>query len=139
MVADEVLDGISVAARSDRWRGRLEAGLGAAERVLLAEVDGGVRGFVSTGPSRDEDADPTVHEIQAMYVDPKLVGRGIGAALMREALGSMADRGAKSITLWVLEANSRARQFYERFGFAADGGATFDERLKARELRYRRV
>jgi ribosomal protein S18 acetylase RimI-like enzyme len=30
-------------------------------------------------------------------------------------------RGVDGVSLWVLEANTPARRFYERIGFAADG------------------
>jgi ribosomal protein S18 acetylase RimI-like enzyme len=44
------------------------------------------------------------------------------------------------ITLWVLEDNPRARQFYERAGWSVDGGRKAEARwgVRAPEVRYRK-
>lgn len=44
-------------------------------------------------------------------------------------------------TLWVLEANARARRFYERKGWAVDGAAREEEvgGRRVTEVRYRRL
>ena len=90
---------------------------------LLAERDGAVLGMTNVGPARDDDVDPTaVGEIRAMYVDPPAWSTGVGAALMRAALDHLAGHGIRGVTLWVLEANVRARNFYERWDFRPDGG-----------------
>ena len=40
---------------------------------------------------------------------------------MAEALTRLADSGYEICTLWVLEKNNRARQFYAALGFRPDG------------------
>ena len=68
-----------------------------------------------------------------------MVGTGVGAALMRQALADMRARGYRAALLWVLDANDRARRFYERFGWQPDGTVK-EEQLwgaPAREVRYR--
>jgi RimJ/RimL family protein N-acetyltransferase len=44
------------------------------------------------------------------------------------------------VTLWVLEDNPRARQFYERAGWTIDGGRKAEARwgVRAPEVRYRK-
>ena len=49
------------------------------------------------------------------------------------------ERGATSLTLWVLEANQAARRFYERRGFVADGTRKTDEASGQAEIRYGKV
>jgi hypothetical protein len=46
-----------------------------------------------------------------------------------------------SATLWVLEDNPRARAFYERAGWAADGDWKAEQRfgVRAAEVRYRKA
>ena len=86
----------------------------------------------------DEDADRTTMQIYALYLEPSAWGRGVARDLMRAALAEV-PAGAP-VTLWVPEGNERARHFYRRNGFTADGV----ERLEdvdgepLRELRYRR-
>jgi ribosomal protein S18 acetylase RimI-like enzyme len=109
------------------------------ERVSahVAEIDGGIAAFVSVGPSRDDDAEG---ELYAIYALPHAWGTGVGSALMRAGIGSMRDAGYSDAILYVLDDNSRARRFYEREGWALDGGTKRDEflGLEVTELRYRR-
>ena len=122
IVDDAYLDALDVRARSAVWDERL-ADPAPAMRTLVAETDGRVVGFATTGPSRDDDAAPRTAEVQAIYVTPDAWGTGAGRALMNAAidvLGGAYDR----VTLWVLQDNTSARRFYERAGFTADGATT---------------
>jgi GNAT superfamily N-acetyltransferase len=76
-------------------------------------------------------------ELRDLYVVPAAWGTGVGAELMGVALDWIAARGAPEALLWVGEANLRARRFYEREGWAADG-ETRTSPLGPVELRYRR-
>ncbi|MEO9151433.1 MAG: GNAT family N-acetyltransferase, partial [Lapillicoccus sp.] len=56
-----------------------------------------------------------------------------GSGLADRLLGSaLTDRPA---SLWVLEANGRARSFYRRHGFVADGAARVHEASGEPEVR----
>ena len=86
----------------------------------------GVGGFVNCGPYRiDQDSARRDRlqggEIYAIYVDPQHWGTGAGRALMAAALSHLAGEGLSPVRLWVLADNHRARRFYERHGFTADG------------------
>lgn len=74
------------------------------------------------GPSHDDDADPRTAHLGALYLDPDAMSRGIGRKLISRNQADMADGGFSQATLWVLEANERARRFYEVCGWSADGG-----------------
>lgn len=94
--------------------------------------DGAPAGFLTVGPSRDEGA-PRPFELQALNVDPAFHGTGLAQALVRDLLQ---DRPAY---LWVVEENPRARRFYEKVGFRADGGVKVDPDLgDLREIRMTR-
>jgi ribosomal protein S18 acetylase RimI-like enzyme len=54
-------------------------------------------------------------------VDPDAQGRGIGRALMADALETLAARGWRHAVLWVLADNAHARRFYERGGWVDEG------------------
>ncbi len=119
----------AVAARQeriDRWRSRVGDG---SQRgaVLVAEVDGRVAGFAFTGPSRDRDAAGGTGEVQAIYLDPPVIGRGVGRALFAAAVEDLAARGSERATLWVLTANGQARRFYEAAGWLPDGTTRREE------------
>jgi RimJ/RimL family protein N-acetyltransferase len=59
---------------------------------------------------------------------------------MDRVLAKVRMSGYTSITLWVLEANARARRFYQRAGFAPDGARhVLDDLGGVTEIRYHRV
>jgi GNAT superfamily N-acetyltransferase len=84
-----------------------------------------VVGFVNVGAYRvgqsDDHLDPSVGEVYALYVDPDAWGAGVGTSLLDAGVGWLTTRQMSPVRLWVLEGNARARAFYERRGFAADG------------------
>jgi len=87
------------------------------EEVLVAEIDGTVVGFISI--------DAPERFIHNLFIDPVWRGRGIGSALLREAL--MLLQG--SAQLACAARNAAARAFYEHNGWtpvpsAARGGET---------------
>jgi ribosomal protein S18 acetylase RimI-like enzyme len=126
----ERLAGIDRSRRETFWAGAIEQG----GDVFVAEENGRIAGFVYVGPAGDLDG---VGELYAIYVLPDAWGSGAGSALMSAALEALS--GYSSATLWVLEDNPRARRFYEREGWIADGGRREEEFLGVRvpEVRYR--
>ncbi len=120
-----------------RWAVRLAAPPDGWATVVAVAAAARVVGFASIGPSRDEDA---VGELYAIYVDPLEWSTGAGRALILRA-EELLRAGYREATLWVLEANPRARRFYESFGWTADGAEKSFERLgvSAPELRYRKT
>jgi GNAT superfamily N-acetyltransferase len=111
----------------------------------------GIVGYASFGPERDvlgtpwpypltpAGSDGLIAELYALYVHPAWWSTGTGRALMDRVLAKVRMAGYASITLWVLEANARARRFYQRAGFAPDGARhVLDDLGGVTEIRYRR-
>jgi GNAT superfamily N-acetyltransferase len=119
----EFLAGLSVTDRQADWRERLGD---RAVRVLIADDDGAVVGFASFGPSRDADVEPSTGELYAIYLHPDQWRHGIGRRLHADAVDSLRAAGLERLTLWVLDANVRARRFYEAAGWTADGATKED-------------
>ncbi|HEY0415022.1 MAG TPA: GNAT family N-acetyltransferase [Gaiellaceae bacterium] len=119
----------------ERWRSRLDVPP-PGWTTVVAEHEGVVVGFASVGPSRDEEG---IGELYAIYVDPMAWSTGVGRALMEEAEARLVSEYDAAF-LWVLEENPRARQFYERAGWAPDGARKAEERfgVRAPEVRYRK-
>lgn len=107
---------------------------------LVAEYAGEVIGWLSAGPSRDDDRHDGEGEVKAVYVHPDFWRSGAGGALMTAALEQLAADGFTEAVLWVFEENRRARGYYERFGWRPDGASAIFERGggQAIEIRYRR-
>ncbi|WP_454855242.1 N-acetyltransferase family protein [Promicromonospora soli] len=119
----------TVVRRRERWKDQLSGE--ASGRPLVAVVDRDVVGFARAGATRAKDSVPPVRadELWALYVAPEHHGTGVGTLLLDAALPSQ-----RSAELWVVKANPRARRFYEKHGFAADG-ARFVDALGIVEIR----
>ncbi len=126
MVDSGLLDAAlaDVDGRGARWRSVLLGDHG----TLLAEDDGRVVGFVSTGPARDADRSASL-ELYALYVRRSHQGRGIGHRLLAAGVGDAAS------SLWVFRDNHPARAFYARHGYQPDGVETWEEHFGAVEIR----
>lgn len=126
--------------RRAQWWGERVASADPRDHTLVATENGKVIGFADIGPSRDSDADPLqVGQLNAIYVLWHAWGRGVGQALMAELLLRLREAPFDSATLWVLEANQRARRYYEAAGWTLDGSVR-DETIgdvAVREVRYR--
>ncbi|WP_350274109.1 GNAT family N-acetyltransferase [Kribbella sp. HUAS MG21] len=117
--------------RTERWTTPLGAG---RERWIAlnpdpaAPVEERVIGFAGTGPGRDEDS-PVPFELEAIYTRQAFWRTGLGGRLLDVAVGK------QPAFLWVFEANTRARAFYERHGFEPDGAGKYDPYFDLHEIR----
>jgi len=122
LVPDAVLDGLSVEHREGVWR-KLLSEDAEASFTLVAERNGDVAGFCSVAaPSCDDDAGDRTCEVAAIYVDLDAWRAGVGRALLDAALSEVRQGRWEEATVWVFAENAGANAFYERFGFAPDGG-----------------
>lgn len=139
LLPDDFLEGLTVAARAERWQQLLAD---SPRRTWVACEADRVVGFVSVGICRDDDALPDLTgEIYGLYVHPDKWRLGMGALLMAQALYALKLAGYAEATLWVLRGNRRARDFYEASGFVPDGAAKVDTNaagISFDEVRYRR-
>ena len=111
LVPADALARQSVTQRERRWTEIIAAGEIA---VWVAVDEERIVGFASSGPTRG-DSPPTDLELEAIYVVASHHGSGAGQSLIDSALGG------RAASVWVAEDNPRARRFYERNGFEADG------------------
>jgi GNAT superfamily N-acetyltransferase len=76
-------------------------------QLIVAELDGEIAGFAAVVGG----------ELDGLFVEPDLWGRGIGRALVDAATLQARKRG---LALQVI-ANPRAQRFYEHCGFTVEG------------------
>ncbi|HUO45274.1 MAG TPA: GNAT family N-acetyltransferase [Acidimicrobiia bacterium] len=130
----EFLAGMSAERRAERWAQLLAQDDGAT--VVIETEQGAVAGFatVSSGP------DVATGELQAIYLAPEHWGRGLGRALMAEAVEHLRRAGHESAVLWVFADNPRARRFYEAAGWELDDVVRIEEigGVQPQQVRYRR-
>jgi len=114
-------------AAADLWLGARKAALG----VIPAPVhsDDEVRAWFASHVVRESELwiaeDPTGSLagilvldgpwLEQLYVEPTLIGRGVGSALLR-----LANRQRpEGLRRWTFASNTGAQRFYERHGFVA--------------------
>lgn len=159
----DFLDSLDVNRRVDFWRQELLAASNAADQEekslksnVVVVVDESsppqetkgkgaekIHGFAMFGPSRDTDPEDRRHigEVRAIYLQPGSTGIGLGRLLMKAVVVELTRLGYEEVTLWVLDANVRARRFYEQAGWVADGSVKVDSVrgvFTIHEVRYRR-
>jgi GNAT superfamily N-acetyltransferase len=132
---------------------RYRAGLLVAETAAAAQAAGRtanvIAGYARFGPERDADSVPKPlpvtpapgarAELYAIYVRPRMWSTGTGRTLLAEVIDRTTALLYGSLSLWVLEANAKARRFYERAGFAATGESKAEDRFgRVPEVRYAR-
>jgi GNAT superfamily N-acetyltransferase len=135
--------------------------------VAVPDSDPGLVGYASFGPERSLQAFPPitprasapaatgqlaaapglteaglagqVGEVYALYVSPGWWSTGTGGSLMSRAVAALTDASYERAVLWVLEANARARRFYEKTGWVPDGASNVLDGLGGVvEVRYAR-
>lgn len=133
---DAVIEFRSVEDRKQRWRQLISQ---PAHDLLVAVRADTLLGFCSLIPSRDAGATAQTAEVAAIYVSPEHWRSGAGRQLMLAGREAARQRGYRELTLWVLSSNTRARAFYERVGFVADGAEKVEQHNghPLHELRYR--
>ncbi len=60
--------------------------------------------------------------MQGLYISPDCTRAGLGRRLFAHAVADLNERGYAPVVLWHFTGNDRAAAFYERMGFALDGG-----------------
>lgn len=139
MISSSVLDALDVSHAFVRLEPVIDA---SPPRIGVAESDDHVVAFCRFGPSRESDVPPHSFEIFALNVEPNRWRSGAGRFIVEHVLAEANARGFTTCTLWVLTANTRARNFYEAMGFDLDG-ATRTEAASSdyplHEVRYRRA
>lgn len=85
--------------------------------VLMEQGEEAI-GFASWSAS----AEPGVYQLHKVYFLPGQQGKGLGRSVLQFIFGEIGPEGAKTLRLNVNRYN-KARQFYERMGFAVKGEA----------------
>lgn len=136
----EYLDGLDPVRRAVGWRESLANQNPPAQAAIVIADPGTIVGFAHVCPTRDDDEQGNpVGELTSLYLHPDHWGRGLGHQLMGHALDLLTQAGKSTATLWVLDRNLRAIQFYEANGWNPDGAIKHDTiaDTPVTEIRYR--
>jgi GNAT superfamily N-acetyltransferase len=131
VVGKPLADFVPYAARLESFRHGI-GNVSETARILVADGDAGLVGFAVCVLAPDGRG-----ELKDLYVIPSAWGTGVSGELAGAALAALGDMGASEAFLWVVEANPRARRFYERAGWAR-AAASRASPLGPREVQYTR-
>jgi GNAT superfamily N-acetyltransferase len=112
IMPDSILDNIDVKKREENWANGFTT-LPDLIRTVAVDDTNRVLGYTTGSKCRDIQA-PENGELWAIYVDPQLVGNGIGKVLINDFKIRMKHAGFSKMYVWVLEENLSARKFYEK-------------------------
>lgn len=122
------LDRLSVADYSLRWD-RILSQRRHSNGVFAVDLpEAGVVGFASCGRERDLDR-TYLGELYAIYIEDAYQAAGWGRGLVAASARWLEAHGMRSMLVWVLRDNLRARGFYERLGgeYVAETGRPLGE------------
>ena len=129
IVDQSYLDTMDMDMRIKSWGEWMTVG---ESETFLAEENGKAAGFVTLGrtktpPPGSSPIRPSHSgEIYALYLHPDHWRKGIGTDLLKHGARILKDKKHSTMCLWVLEANTRARGFYEKMGGQKLGGKMID-------------
>lgn len=119
IVPDDYLAGFTPESRAERFGRGVKKG---DDEFYLFLVNQKPAGMAVIGACHDDGAESGEGEIHAIYFLPEYWRQGFGKKAMRFCTDRLNKTGYKEVLLWVLEKNGNARRFYEKCGFATDGG-----------------
>lgn len=123
LYASDDLDDFLRAHSVDAWETTLGDSLYTA---MIGEAAGIAVAYAKLGPpTLLSTPSAGAIELCAFYVLAPWHGSGVADAMMARVLRQVHARGATSLQLSVFIDNSRARRFYERYGFVRVGSVTF--------------
>lgn len=109
-------------------KGKLMMEVGAGNNIfMLAYLGDKIAGYLKlrTGFEPPLLRRQKAMEIARLYAMPDMIGKGVGALLMRQAIETAKQQGYKRLWLGVWEKNQRAIDFYTRWGFHKFGETDF--------------
>jgi GNAT superfamily N-acetyltransferase len=120
ILSNDYLDGDIFDERRKYWQESLNVPQPERRYVLLAEQASETVAFVSVFLDEEPAYGALLHNL---HVRPHLKGQGLGKLLMAKAAEWTLVQNVNQMHLWVFEANSEARKFYE-----ASGGKVVEEK-----------
>jgi ribosomal protein S18 acetylase RimI-like enzyme len=114
LVPAAALAAVTPEAQVEVWRRRVNRDSGS---VFVAENEGALVGFASLLITSEGC------ELDAIHVDPRHAGAGVGSALLRAAVEHARSRSIDRLHLHVIGDNERAQAFYRRAGWELTGPA----------------
>lgn len=122
VVPDPVLDEW-IESGPTNWRAAFEnRAPDSPARVWVAERDGAALGYATTSPARSNWLVPPdgAGELTNLYLDPDVIGTGLGRQLYEHSVVDLRKRGFNPLVVWAFRDNPLAASFYQKAGLTMD-------------------
>jgi GNAT superfamily N-acetyltransferase len=122
VVPDPVLDEW-IESGPTNWRAAFEnRAPDSPARVWVAERDGAALGYATTSPARSNWLVPPdgAGELTNLYLDPDVIGTGLGRQLYEHSVVDLCKRGFNPLLVWAFRDNPLAARFYQKAGLTMD-------------------
>jgi len=120
LMPERYINSYTLEDRNFEWFKVLKSG---SESVIIAENKSRLVGFISYSESEDEDS----LDLNKLYLCPSIYGKGVGYLLMKQMESEAKTAGIKLISLYVLDNNQSAINFYSKQGFEFGDGCESEE------------
>jgi len=101
---------------------QLLSGPAAPGAIWVAESGGALQGYLIVVLVMSVEHQGLMGEIDEFFVVPQARSEGTGTRLLAAAEAALRQRGCVRLQLQLGAANARAREFYQRHGYAARAG-----------------
>lgn len=118
IVPDRILSAFTPSARTAVFRSAMAD---SPIEYYLFQVSGVSAGLALLSRSHEQALPDTVGELYAIYFHPDFWGTAVTCLGMDFCMNRLQALGFHRVNLWVLAQNTRARRFYEKYGFSPDG------------------
>ena len=115
IISDDFLDSMDEEDSINRWEEMINS-QNEGSKIKVYEEDGKVLGVIKYGVPQDSMDGKFDAEIQILYVEPKLKGKGIGTKLFNTAKDYFLKNNMNNLIIWCLKGNQKAIRFYEKMG-----------------------
>ncbi len=115
---------MATAFTADKMRAELQE---PSARFFVAELAQQPVGYTKLRATKNPDCVPDAQplEVERIYVDQHIIGKGVGAALMQAAIDAGKQQGYETIWLGVWKENQAAISFYQKWGYDIVGEHEF--------------
>ena len=118
LMPERYINSYTLEDRNSEWLKVLKSG---SESVIIAENKSRLVGFISYSESEDS------LDLNKLYLCPSIYGKGVGYLLMKQMESEAKTAGIKLISLYVLDNNQSAINFYSKQGFEFGDGCESEE------------
>lgn len=115
LIDDNFLDNMDEEDSVDRWESMIES-QNEKSQIRVYEEDGKVLGVIKYGEPKDTMNGRFNAEIQILYVEPNMKGKGIGTKLFKYAKDYFLKNNMNNLIIWCLKGNQKSIRFYEKMG-----------------------